>query len=165
MKKVSFAVMASVVLATCVSFTADGKKQPHAVYSFKNLGEFNNSEGNEFTKLLVTCNSDKQPRYIQRIVGQELWCIEGQPASCAKERMEPAIIACTTKAKVFAASIKSQQVDVNLKTREQTIQQNTLKKKLIAEQMEVEQKRLDIETRRIQLREQELKLLASKKNS
>lgn len=161
MKKVIKIRIASVLLlagtiVSSVSSVYAAKFQP--VYSFKNLGEFNNPQGQEFTKLLVTCNGDPKPRYIQRIVGQNLWCIDGNAESCSKERIDTATIACTTEAPSAVATIAAP-------TPEQLAEEKRkaeLRDKLLAEQLEVEQKRIDIQARRVELQALELRLAAQK---
>ncbi len=162
MKKVFKTSLASMALASILStygysVNAAGF-QP--VYSFKNLGEFTNLDGQEFTKLLVTCNGDPVPRYIQRIVGQKNWCIDGQSESCSKERIETATVACTTNAPTMIANVQISPEELADQQRK-----SELKEKLLAEQIEVEKKQIDIQSRRVELQTLELKLAAQKQTN
>ncbi len=164
MKKVISVSIASVALALSFNSSLNARGiQP--VYSFKNLGEFNNDSGQEFTKLLVTCNGDPAPRYIQRIVGQEMWCIQGMLESCSKERIESATTACTTDAETLIAkqpSVETAPAALSAPETAELKRKAELRTKLLADQMAVEQEQLNIEARRIELRELELKLTASR---
>lgn len=162
MKKVIRNKLVGIVLTSsmlsCASLVSAAGFQP--VYSFKNLGKFTNTDGQEFTKLLVTCNGDPEPRYIQRIVGEKNWCINGKPESCAKERIDTATVACTTDTSVVAVNAPISPEDLAEQKRT-----SELREKLLAEQIEVEQKRIDIQARRVELQALELRLATQKQGN
>ena len=149
-------VVSGAIVLSLSSAHAAGRFQP--VYSFKNLGEFTNPSGQEYTKLLVTCNGDPDPRYIQREKGQKLWCIDGDASSCSKERIETATTACTTPLENSATQVAAETTPTAPKISEEDKRKTELRNKLVAEQLALEQKRIEIKSRQIELQQLELKL-------
>ncbi len=155
-----YLVMSLVVgFIICVTFSGSAygtKIQP--VYSLKNLGDdYKDVSGKEYKKLQIKCNTGPEPRYIHRIKGSELWCVNGDQRECSEDRIEAATKACLMSAP-SAVAIETPSKAPTTAPSEAQLKADAERANLEEEFMANQQKKIELRERQLELRKRELEL-------